>query len=102
MPPAGLLVFPHCNPNDILDDRSAAYAAIKVSGLSHPRYQYVAGEPRKISFQLLLFKGPFKESVNWRPSLLYPEHAGTPRALRTVWCSCSEVSILERCASFGK
>ena len=65
------------NPNDIVDDKSTAYAAIKIPGMSHPRYQYVAGEPRKISFKLLFFKGPVKESVDWLRSLLYPEHAGT-------------------------
>ena len=65
------------NPNDIVDEKSTAYAAIKIPGLSHPRYQYVAGEPRKIIFQMRFFKGPVKESVDWLRSLLYPEHAGT-------------------------
>ncbi len=69
------LEFQH-NPNDIVDEKSTAYAAIKIPGLSHPRYQYVAGEPRKIRFQLLFFKGPVKESVDWLRSLLYPEHDG--------------------------
>ena len=68
------------NPNDIVDEKSTAYAAIKIPGLSHPRYQYVAGEPRKITFQLRFFKGPVKESVDWLRSLLYPEHAGTTLA----------------------
>ena len=70
------LEFQH-NPNDILDEKSTAYAAIKIPGLSHPRYQYVSGEPRKISFQLVFFKGPVKESVDWLRSLLYPAHEGT-------------------------
>ena len=65
------------NPNDIVDEKSTAYAAIKIPGLSHPRYQYVAGEPRKITFQLRFFKGSVQESVAWLRSLLYPEHAGT-------------------------
>jgi len=65
------------NPNDIVDDKSTAYAAIKIPGMSHPLYQYVAGEPRKISFKILFFKGPVKGSVDWLRSLLYPEHAGT-------------------------
>ncbi len=65
------------NPNEIVDEKSTAYAAIKIPGLSHPRYQYVAGEPRKISFQLRFFKGPVQESVDWLRSLLYPEHSGT-------------------------
>lgn len=70
------------NPNDIVDEKSTAYAAIKIPGMSHPRYQYVAGQPRKIGFQLLFFKGAVQESVDWLRSLLYPEHAGT--MLRTA------------------
>ena len=65
------------NPNDIVDEKSTAYATIKIPGLSHPRYQYVAGEPRKITFKLQFFKGPVKERVDWLRSLLYPEHEGT-------------------------
>jgi len=70
------LAFQH-NPNDIGDEKSTAYAAIRIPGMSHPRYQYVAGEPRKIAFKLELFKGPVKQKVHWLRSLLYPEHAGT-------------------------
>jgi len=70
------LEFQH-NPNDIGDDKSTAYAAIKIPGMSHPRYQYVAGEPRRIAFKIELFKGPVKQKVHWLRSLLYPEHAGT-------------------------
>jgi len=65
------------NPDDIVDEKSTAYAAIKIPGMSHPRYQYVAGEPRRINFKLVFFKGPVKESVDWLRSLLYPEHEGT-------------------------
>ena len=65
------------NPNDIVDDKSTSYASIKIPGMSHPRYQYVSGEPRKISFKVMFFKGPVKKSVEWLRSLLYPEHAGT-------------------------
>jgi len=28
----------------------SAYAAMKIPGMSHPRYQYVAGEPRLMSW----------------------------------------------------
>jgi len=70
------LAFQH-NPNDIGDEKSTAYAAIRIPGMSHPRYQYVAGEPRKIAFKLELFKGHVKQKVHWLRSLLYPEHAGT-------------------------
>jgi hypothetical protein len=70
------LAFQH-NPSDISDDKSTDYAAIKIPGMSHPRYQYVAGEPRRISFKIELFKGPVRQRVHWLRSLLYPEHAGT-------------------------
>ena len=70
------LEFQH-NPNDIGDRKSTAYAAIKIPGMSHPRYQYVSGEPRRIAFKIELFKGPVKQKVHWLRSLLYPEHAGT-------------------------
>jgi hypothetical protein len=65
------------NPDDIVDEKSTAYAMIKIPGMSHPRYQYVAGEARKITFKLVFFKGSVKESVAWLRSLLYPEHSGT-------------------------
>ena len=65
------------NPDEITDEKSTDFAAIKVPGLSHPRYQYVAGEARKIAFKLCLFKGPVREKTAWLQSLLYPEHAKT-------------------------
>ena len=65
------------NPNEIVDDKATDYAAIKIPGMSHPRYQYVAGEARKISFKSVWFKGDVKKKVHWLRSLLYPEHAGT-------------------------
>ena len=65
------------NPDEITDEKSTDFASIKVPGLSHPRYQYVAGEARKISFRLSLFKGPVREKAAWLQSLLYPEHAKT-------------------------
>jgi hypothetical protein len=65
------------NPSEVLDDKATMFAAIRVPGMSHPRYQYVSGEPRKIVFRLHFFKGPVRERVAWLQSLLYPEHAGT-------------------------
>ena len=65
------------NPSEITDEKSTDYATIKVPGMSHPRYQYVAGEARKISFQLSLFKGPVKKKVAWLQSLMYPQHEKT-------------------------
>ena len=65
------------NPNEIIDEKSTAYAAIKVPGMGLPRYQFVAGEARKISFKVEFFKGPVKEKVQWLQSLQYPDHTGT-------------------------
>ena len=65
------------NPNEIIDEKSTDYAAIKVPGTGLPRYQFVAGEARKISFKVELFKGPVKEKVQWLQNLQYPEHGGT-------------------------
>jgi hypothetical protein len=65
------------NPSSIGDEKSTDYAAIKIPGMSHPRYQYVAGEPRKITFKVELFKGPVKQKVDWLRSMQYPEHART-------------------------
>lgn len=70
------LLFQH-NPDEITDEKSADFAAIKVPGMSHPRYQYVAGEARRIAFKITFFKGPVKEKVAWLQSLLYPEHEKT-------------------------
>jgi hypothetical protein len=66
------LAFQH-NPDEISDEKSTDYASIKVPGMSHPRYQFTAGEARRITFKLTLFKGPVKEKVAWLRSLLYPE-----------------------------
>lgn len=65
------------NPAEIADEKATSYAAIRIPGMSHPRYQYVAGEPRRIAFRVELFKGDVLRQVEWLRSLLYPEHAGT-------------------------
>jgi hypothetical protein len=65
------------NPAEIADEKTTAYAAIRIPGMSHPRYQYVAGEIRRIAFRVELFKGDVRRQVEWLRSLLYPEHAGT-------------------------
>lgn len=70
------LIF-QLNPSEISDDKSTSYAAIKIPGMSHPRYQYVSGEARRISFKLELFKGQVKQQVDWLRSLQYPEHTGS-------------------------
>ncbi|MHB0998522.1 MAG: CIS tube protein [Armatimonadota bacterium] len=70
------------NPDEITDEKSTDFATIKVPGMSHPRYQYVAGEARRITFKLSFFKGDVKKKVTWLQSLLYPEHEKT--MLRTA------------------
>ena len=65
------------NPDEIADDKGAEFATIKVPGMSHPRYQYVAGEARRITFRLVFFKGDVKGKVAWLQSLLYPSHEKT-------------------------
>jgi len=64
------------SPSEVVDDKATLFAAIRIPGMSHPRYQFVSGEPRKIVFRLRFFKGPVRERVAWLQSLLYPEHAG--------------------------
>ena len=72
----GRLEFQY-NPSEIVDDKATNFAGVRVPGMSHPRYQYVAGEARKIVFKLEFFKGEVKAHVAWLQSLLYPEHAET-------------------------
>ena len=65
------------NPDEITDGKGIEFATIKVPGMSHPRYQYVAGEGRRITFRLVFFKGDVKSKVAWLQSLLYPSHEKT-------------------------
>jgi len=65
------------NPDEIIDEKSTDFASIKVPGMSHPRYQYVSGEARRIAFRVTFFKGQVKEKVAWLQSFLYPEHEKT-------------------------
>jgi len=62
------------NPDEITDEKSTDYATIKVPGMSHPRYQYVSGDARRITFTVSFFKGNVREKVAWLQSLLYPQH----------------------------
>lgn len=65
------------NPSNISDEKSTNYAETKIPGMSHPRYQYVSGEPRRIVFKIELFKDSVKQKVDWLRSLQYPEHSGS-------------------------
>ena len=65
------------NPNDIVDSKATTYATLVVPGMSHPRYQYVAGDARKISFTASFYQDSVQQQVAWLQSLLYPTHEGT-------------------------
>jgi len=65
------------NPGEVTDDKSTHYADIKIPGISHPKYQFVSGGARQITFKLAFFMGEVKQQVAWLQSLLYPEHSGT-------------------------
>ncbi|MHB9131132.1 MAG: CIS tube protein [Armatimonadota bacterium] len=65
------------NPSDITDQKGTNYAALTVPGMSHPRYQYVAGEARKLHFSVVFFKGDVKKQVAWLQALLYPTYQGS-------------------------
>jgi hypothetical protein len=65
------------NPNAIVDSKAATYASIVVPGMSHPRYQFIAGDARKISFTLSCYQGDVRRQVAWLQSLLYPAYEGS-------------------------
>ena len=54
------------NPNSISDEKSTDYATIKIPGMSHPRYQYVAGGARQLNFKISLFMKDVKKNVEWQ------------------------------------
>ncbi len=62
------------NPNDIVDSKATSYATLVVPGMSHPRYQFVAGDARKISFTVTFYQRDVKKKVAWLQALLYPTH----------------------------
>ena len=65
------------NPNEIVDSKSASYATLTIPGMSHPRYQYIAGDARKISFTVTFYKGEVRRQVAWLQAFLYPTHQGS-------------------------
>lgn len=68
------LVFQH-NPAEISDSKDANYASAKIPGSSHPAYQFVSGEARKLAIKIELFQGDVKQQVRWLQSLAYPEYS---------------------------
>jgi len=65
------------NPSEITDQKGTNYATLTVPGMSHPRYQYIAGEARKLHFTVAFFKGDVKRQVAWLQALLYPTYQGS-------------------------
>jgi hypothetical protein len=59
------------NPNSISDEKSTDYATIKIPGMSHPRYQYVAGEPRRIAFKVELFNRRTRDNHSVKAFVLH-------------------------------
>lgn len=69
------------NPSEIADTKETTYASIVVPGMSHPRYQFVAGGARRITFTLHLLHTDttgktVSQRCHWLRSLQYPEHTG--------------------------
>lgn len=67
------------NPNDITDQKDTTYGTATIPGMSHPRYQFVAGGARKVGFSVSFytFDNTVKARCDWLRSLLYPERAGS-------------------------
>jgi hypothetical protein len=69
------------NPEEIDDEGGTDWALGKVPGMSHPRYQFVAGDPRILRMKLELHADAdptsVKRNVAFLQSLRYPTKAGT-------------------------
>lgn len=65
------------NPENISDTKSTDYATIKIPGMSHPRYQFVAGGARQLNFKISLFMKDVKKNVEWLQALQFPTHEGS-------------------------
>lgn len=69
------------NPESIKDQKGVNWARVPIQGMSHPRYQFMNGEPRIIRFTVFLYwdNDPYRvlKDSNWLKSLEYPTHDGT-------------------------
>ena len=76
----GTAASPMENPNEINDEKGVNWARSTVPGMSHPRYQFVAGNPRIIRFKLQYHWSfdptAVRRECMWLQSMLYPTHAG--------------------------
>lgn len=66
------------NPNEFIDEKGIVLATLQIPGLNYPHYQFVAGEPRRISFKLHLFKERVKERAEWLQGLVNPPDGSPP------------------------
>ncbi len=77
----GKSIAPMENPEEIEDEKGADWARSKVPGMSHPRYQFIAGDPRLLRFKLEMHGGwdPWAvvRTCRWLQSLEYPTRLGT-------------------------
>lgn len=55
------------NPETFSDKRQVTYAQIKSPGISYPRYQYIGGEARELTFELFVDEHEHKSGIkNWQ------------------------------------
>ena len=66
------------NPNEFIDEKGLVLATLQIPGQNHPHYQFVAGEPRRISFKLHLLKERVKERAEWLQTLISPADGSSP------------------------
>ena len=72
------------NPNEFVDEKGLVLATLQIPGQNHPHYQFVAGEPRRISFKLHLFKERVKEQAEWLQALVSPLDGSPPSKVLLV------------------
>ena len=60
------------NPSELNEEKSTSYAQQKVPGRSHPRYHFVTGDARKLSFKIDLYGDNVVSEISFLNSLLYP------------------------------
>ena len=59
-------------PSVLNGEKSTTYAQQKVPGRSHPRYQFVTGEARKLTIKADLYGSNVVSELSFIQSLLYP------------------------------
>ena len=83
--PSEKLTFQY-NPSRIEDSRAPNWSAIDIPGMSHPKYQFVSGGERKVTFTLEFFRMTTKldevqKKIRFLQSLTYPQFDGNRTTL---------------------